>query len=249
MTIGFSISTERLLWRALLLARVHPEPGFLVTIRGNFLRVAITTPDLLVVLIDDIIPLPAFSLPDRLDLVLAPGPFAAAMATMLSTGRSNRHRGADLVWMHQEGDRVVRLRCGIDYSEVPLVTTAPFTRYDDAQLADAIGGPHLPNMNSYRPEHITLLRRLLEPAGIRPRLSTSVPELRGELTNLNRMSLEAMNQHLDRAAEVVRRSPGVYLDRHLAFRVAPDPLGDFPPADNSFDVDQDPTPEHDELDP
>lgn len=248
MTIGFSISTERLLWRALHLVRVHPEPGFLVTIRGGFLRVAITTPELLVVLIEDIQPLPAFTVPDQLDLVLARGPFAAAMATMLATRRSQRRR-ADLVWMFDEHDRVVRLRCGGDFAVVPLVTTVPFTRYDDQQLANAIGGPHLPNLNSYAAAHIGLLRSLLEPVGIRPRLSTSVPELRSELTNLGRMSAEEMGQHLDRAADVVRRSPGVYLDRHLMFRVVPDPSGVFPPADNSFDVDPEPTPEPDELDP
>ena len=233
-TIGFSVSTARLLWRALLLARTTSQP-FLFTVRGGYLRLAICQPTLLVVLLEAIRPAPGRTFPADLDLVLNGGALEGAMATMLTTRRNDR-RNADLVFLHSPGDTALRLRCGIDFAEVPLVTTS-VQRYTDQQLVDTIGGPHLPSLNRYASQHLDLLRALLEPACIQPHLSTCVPELRNDEANLFGLSAQDRELHLDRAAEIVQRSPGVYVDQHLIVRIQPDPDGVLLPGN-------DPDPDH-----
>jgi len=224
MAIGFCVSPYRLLWRALILARVYAS--ILLSVRGGYLRLAISTPHLLVVLLEELRPLSGYDIPDRLDLELAAGPFEGAMAAMLMTRRITS-RLADLVVLHDPGTGTVLLRCGLDFSELHALPSGAFPHYE-GQVVDAISGPHLDNLNRYHPSHLRLLRRLLEPAGIRPRLTTSAPALRDEATTAEPLTPDEEIRRLDRAADIVSRSPGVYLDRNLIVIIQPDSNGVVP---------------------
>jgi len=224
--LGFSVIPTRLPWRALVLARATEAP-FLLTIRGGYLRLAISTPSLLVVLLERIRPVPGRKLPADLELVLNGGALEGAMASVLMTRRTEQ-RSADLLFLFSLGDPIVRLRCGLDYAEVPVETT-PVLRYADQDLVDALMGPRVPSHARYATRHLDLLRALLEPAGIQPHLMTALPGRSSDVAGTTTTTPQERDRHLDDTADLVQRSPGCYLDEHLIVRIQPDPAGIRPP--------------------
>ena len=220
--LGFSIDPSRLPWRALILARATDVP-LLLTIRGGYLRLAVFTPALLVVLLEKIRPLPGRTLPADLEIVLNADAIERSMGSLLITRHTER-RAADLVFLFDLGDPMVRIRYGLDYQELPVVT-APVPRYEDQDLIDVLKVPRVPSYARFSTHHLGLLRALLEPVGIQPHLITPVPSLGSDATRIAGMTPQERDRHLDDTAEVVRRSPGCYLDEHLIVRIQPDPDG------------------------